>query len=47
MSDVLLDIKDLRKYFQISRGFMRRNTGAVRAVDGVSLAVQKARRLEL
>ncbi|MCI0183494.1 MAG: dipeptide ABC transporter ATP-binding protein [Acidibacillus sp.] len=41
MSDVLLDIKDLRKYFQISRGFMRRNTGAVRAVDGVSLAVQK------
>ncbi len=39
MSDVLLDIKDLRKYFPIQRGFLRRNGGAVRAVDGVSLSV--------
>lgn len=39
MSEVLLEVKDLKKHFPIRRGFLRRRAGAVRAVDGISLQV--------
>src|SRR6185436_7968511 len=32
----LLEVRDLRKYFPVRKGLLRRETGAVRAVDGVS-----------
>ena len=38
--DILLDIKDLKKYFPIHRGFLRKVVGHVKAVDGVNLAVK-------
>ena len=36
---VLLEVKDLKKYFPIRRGFMRRTVGWVKAVDGVSFEI--------
>ncbi|RIV18619.1 dipeptide ABC transporter ATP-binding protein [Alicyclobacillaceae bacterium I2511] len=39
MGVVLLEVKNLNKYFPIQRGILRRNVGAVRAVDGISFAV--------
>jgi oligopeptide/dipeptide ABC transporter ATP-binding protein len=36
MSSALLEVRDLRKHFPVRRGLFQRDTGAVRAVDGVS-----------
>jgi peptide/nickel transport system ATP-binding protein len=44
---VILDVQDLRKYFPIERGILRRVRGHVRAVDGVSLAVHEGKTLGL
>lgn len=35
----LLDVRDLKKYYPIERGFMKRVVGHVRAVDGVTFHV--------
>ena len=35
----LLEVKDLRKFFPIHRGFLRKVVGHVRAVDGVSFSL--------
>jgi len=40
MSQPLLRITDLKVHFPIRRGVFRRPTGAVKAVDGVSFAIQ-------
>ena len=40
-ADLILDIRDLKKYFPIRRGVLRRTVGWVRAVDGVSFQVQR------
>lgn len=37
--DVLLKVEDLKKYFPIEEGFLRRVTGKVRAVDGISFSI--------
>lgn len=37
MSEYLLEVKDLKKYFPIKAGLMRKTVGHVKAVDGVSL----------
>jgi len=39
-AEPLLEIQDLRKYFPIQKGFLRRTVGYVKAVDGVNLTVQ-------
>ena len=36
----LLEIKDLKKYFPVQKGFLRRTVGFVKAVDGVNLTAQ-------
>ena len=36
MSPPLLAVRDLYKHFSVRRGLLRRETGAIRAVDGVS-----------
>ncbi len=46
-SDVLLEVSDLKKYFPISTGTLRRRTGTVKAVDGVNLYVRKGETLGL
>lgn len=38
--DVLLEVKGLKKYFPVQRGFLRRTVGYVKAVDDVSLYVR-------
>jgi peptide/nickel transport system ATP-binding protein len=43
----LLAVDDLKVHFPIRRGFIQRTVGHVRAVDGVSLAVQAGRTLAL
>jgi peptide/nickel transport system ATP-binding protein len=37
---IILEIRSLRKYFPIEKGFFRRKTGDVRAVDDVNLTIQ-------
>ncbi len=39
--EVLLDVKELRTWFPIMRGVIRRKTGDIKAVDGVSLQIFK------
>jgi peptide/nickel transport system ATP-binding protein len=43
----LLEIKNLKKYFPIRKGFLRKVVGHVRAVDGVDLAVYEGETLGL
>ena len=44
---ILLEVKGLRKFFPIRKGFLRREVGHVRAVDDVSLAINKGETLGL
>src|SRR5215467_13873884 len=46
MDDILV-VKDLKKYYPVRRGAVRRTVGYVRAVDGVSLAVSRGGTLGL
>jgi oligopeptide transport system ATP-binding protein len=43
----LLEVRDLKKYFPIRTGLMSRQTGAVKAVDGVSFDVEKGETIGL
>ena len=43
----LLEVRGLKKYFPIERGLLRRVVGHVRAVDHVSLSIDKGRTLGL
>jgi len=40
MTDPLLEVTDLEKHYPITEGFLRREVGQVRAVDGVSFEVR-------
>ena len=44
---VLLQVEELKVHFPIRRGILRRITGQVKAVDGVSLVIRKGRTLAL
>jgi peptide/nickel transport system ATP-binding protein len=44
---VLLEVHDLKKYFPIQRGLLRRVVGHVKAVDGVSFAIHEGETLGL
>jgi peptide/nickel transport system ATP-binding protein/oligopeptide transport system ATP-binding protein len=39
--DLLLDVRDLRTYFPVLGGILRRKVGEVKAVDGVSFAIKR------
>jgi peptide/nickel transport system ATP-binding protein len=39
-NDILLEVKDLKKYFPIQKGFFKRTVGHVKAVDGVNFHIR-------
>jgi oligopeptide/dipeptide ABC transporter ATP-binding protein len=43
----LLEVKGLRKYFPLKKGFLRKQGGFLKAVDGVDLVIQKGETLGL
>ncbi len=44
---ILLEVRHLRKFFPIKRGFLRKTVGQVRAVDDVSFQIRKGETLSL
>ncbi len=44
-TDVLLDVRDLRKWFPINRGIIQRTVGHVQAVDGISFQLHRGETL--
>lgn len=40
-SEILLEVKDVKKYFPITKGLLNRTVGQVKAVDGVNLSIRK------
>lgn len=44
---VLLDIRAIKKYFPIKKGFLNRQVGAVKALDGIDLQVMEGETLGL
>lgn len=44
---LILEVQNLRKYFPIEKGLLRRVRGHVRAVDGVTLSLHEGRTLGL
>jgi oligopeptide/dipeptide ABC transporter ATP-binding protein len=47
MAELLVESRDLKKYFPISKGLFGQNKSYVRAVDGVSLSIRKGETLGL
>jgi oligopeptide/dipeptide ABC transporter ATP-binding protein len=47
LSDVILEGRDLVKHYPVTRGFLQRVVGHVRAVDGVSFSVERGKTLSL
>lgn len=47
MSEILLDVKNLKKYFPIKRGLFSKTVGHVKAVDDVSFTINKGETLGL
>ncbi|MBP8953368.1 MAG: ABC transporter ATP-binding protein [Armatimonadetes bacterium] len=47
MSEAILELRDVRKWFPITAGLMQMTVGHVRAVDGVSLSVMRGETLGL
>ncbi len=47
MPETLLTVRNLKKYFPITRGLFSRTSGYVRAVDGVSFTIDKGETLGL
>jgi oligopeptide/dipeptide ABC transporter ATP-binding protein len=45
--DVILDVKDLKMYFPVTRGLLRRKVADVKAVDGITFSLQRGETLGL
>jgi len=46
-TELLLDVKDLKKHFPVRAGVVKRAKGVVKAVDGVTLFVKRGETLGL
>jgi peptide/nickel transport system ATP-binding protein len=46
-NNTILEVKNLKKYFPITTGFLRRKVGDVKAVDDISLKIKKGETLGL
>jgi len=47
MAEALLEGRDLKKYYPVTRGLLQRTVGWVRAVDGVSFTIERGKTLGL
>jgi len=47
MADVLLEGRDLKKHYPVTKGLLQRTVGWVRAVDGISFTIEQGRTLGL
>lgn len=47
VSDVMIEVRDLKTWFPVTKGLLRRNVGNVRAVDGVSFKIKRGETLAL
>ncbi len=47
MSDPLLSVRELKRHYPVRSGILKRQTGAVRAVDGVSFDLQRGETLAI
>jgi len=47
MTDVILEGRDLKKYYPVTKGLLQRTIGWVRAVDGISFTVERGKTLSL
>lgn len=47
MQESLLELKNLKKYFPIKRGFLKKTSGFVKAVDDVTLEIKRGENLGL
>ena len=47
MTDVLLEGRDLKKYYPVTKGLLQRTIGWIRAVDGISFTVERGKTLSL
>ncbi len=47
MADILLEGRDLKKYYPVTKGILQRTVGWVRAVDGVSFTIERGKTLSL
>jgi oligopeptide transport system ATP-binding protein len=47
MADVLLEGRDLTKYYPVRKGILQRTVGWVRAVDGISFTIERGKTLSL
>jgi oligopeptide transport system ATP-binding protein len=47
MTEVLLEGRDLKKYYPVTKGLLQRIVGWVRAIDGVSFSVEQGKTLGL
>jgi peptide/nickel transport system ATP-binding protein/oligopeptide transport system ATP-binding protein len=47
MGDLLVEVRNLKKYFPVNKGLLGRRKSYVRAVDGVSLSIHKGETLGL
>jgi peptide/nickel transport system ATP-binding protein len=46
-NDVILDVKDLKMYFPVTRGLLRRKVADIKAVDGVTFSLKRGETLGL
>ena len=46
-SDILLEVKNLKKYFPIRKGIFRKVVGYIKAVDDISFQVKRGETLAI
>ena len=47
MPEILIEGKDLKKYYPVKKGLLQRTIGYVRAIDGISFTIEKGKSLSL